>query len=247
MLKNKIAIVTGAAMGIGAGIAEVFANQGAMVYLLDLDQAKALEQADKIRAAGGQADAIGCDVSSREACEFAVRTIVDRHGRLDILINNAGIYPRKPFLEITEAEWDKMQAVNLKSMFHLCQLAAPSMMAQKSGKIVNISSVTFFMGYPKLAHYVASKGGVIGFTRTIARELGGSNIHVNSVTPGAVMTEGEIVHANPADLEEIKTRQCLYRRIMPVDIANACLFLSSSLSDGMTGQNLNVDGGLVMY
>ena len=246
-LQDKVALVTGGAMGIGAGVADLFAQEGAVVYILDLNKEKAEERATAIRAAGGKAGAFCCDVSRRETLEHAIRTAADRHGRIDILINNAGIYPRRLFLEMTEQEWDQMQAVNLKSMFHTCQLTLPYMIPQRSGKIVNISSVTFFMGFPKLAHYVASKGGVIGLTRTLAREMGEYNIHVNSITPGAIQTESEAVHANPNDLAAIQQSQCLKRRLQPADVARVCLFLSSPLSHGMSGQNLNVDGGLVLY
>lgn len=247
LLDEKISVVTGAALGIGAGIAELFAEEGALVYVLDIDAEAATYRAAGIRERGGRAEALACDVAKRETVQYALKTIADRHGRIDILINNAGIYPRKPFLEITEAEWDTMQEVNLKSMFHTCQLALPYMIARRVGKIVNISSVTFFKGYANLAHYVASKGGVIGLTRALAREMGSHNIHINSVTPGAIKTEGEVVHANPADLERIQQQQCLQRRLLPADVAGACLFLASRLSDGMTGQNLNVDGGLILY
>lgn len=246
-LQNKVALVTGGALGIGAGIVELFAREGATVYILDLDKEKGEDKAASVRAEGGKAEAFCCDVGQRETLEHAIRTVGDRHGRIDILINNAGIYPRRLFLEMTEEEWDQMQTVNLKSMFHTCQLTLPYMIPQRSGKIVNISSVTFFLGSPKLTHYVASKGGVIGLTRTLAREMGNHNIHVNSITPGAIQTEGELIHANPADLAAILENQCLKRRLQPEDIARVCLFLSSALSDGMSGQNLNVDGGLVLY
>lgn len=247
MLHDKIALVTGAAMGIGAAIAELFAESGAFVYLLDLDGEKAAARAATIRAAGGRADAFACDVSRREQLSAAVEAVVKRRGRVDILINNAGIYPRRPFLEITDEEWDQMQDVNLKSIYHACQLVLPRMMTQRSGKIVNISSVVFFIAPPRLAHYVASKGGVIGLSRTLAREFGQYDIHINSITPGAIETEGERVHANSADLAAIQRQQCLDRHLQPADIARVCLFLSSSLSDGMSGQNLNVDGGLILY
>ena len=148
---------------------------------------------------------------------------------------------------MTEAEWDATQDVNIKGMFHTCKLALPHMTKQKAGKIVNISSVTFLIGYPNLTHYVASKGAVIGFTRALAREVGEHNIYVNVVTPGAIETEGEKVHANPDDIAKILTEQCIQRRIVPLDVARVCLFLASDLSDGLTGQTVNVDGGMAMY
>jgi 3-oxoacyl-[acyl-carrier protein] reductase len=140
-----------------------------------------------------------------------------------------------------------MQDVNLKSLYLCCREALPHMAKRKSGKIVNISSVTFFLGVKNLTHYVASKGGVIGFTRSLAREAGDFNVHVNCITPGAIKTEGELVHADPSVIAAIVEQQSLRRRILPLDIARVALFLSSELSDAMSGQTLNVDGGWVMY
>jgi 3-oxoacyl-[acyl-carrier protein] reductase len=247
LLTDKVALVTGAALGIGAGIAELFAREGAEVHVLDVDATKAEAEAASIRAAGGRAHSVAADVSSASQVAAAVRQIADRSGRVDILVNNAGIYPRKPFLETTEAEWDRMQDVNLKSLYLCCREVLPLMREQRYGKIVNISSVTFFLGVKNLTHYVASKGGVIGFTRSLAREAGDFNVHVNCITPGAVKTEGEVVHADPATIASIVEQQSLNRRILPLDIARVALFLCSELSDAMTGQTLNVDGGWVMY
>jgi len=247
MLEGKVAIVTGGALGIGAGVVELFAREGANVFILDLDESKAEARAAGIRASGGKATAIVCDVSSKEIVKSAVEQVLDQAGRIDVLINNAGIYPRRLFLEMTEEEWDQMQDINLKSLFHLCKLVLPVMMKQRSGKIVNISSVTFFKGMALLSHYVAAKGGMIGLSRSLAREMGPYNIHINCVTPGAIKTEGEDIHADPAAIAEIQRRQCLDRRLLPIDVAGVCLFLASELSDGMTGQTLNVDGGLVMH
>lgn len=247
LLSDKISIVTGAAMGIGAGIAEAFAAQGSVVYLLDRDGEQCEQRAASIRSAGGRARAFQADVTkSAEVAEVVNAALAD-HGRLDVVVNNAGIYPRRLFADMTEAEWDEVQEVNLKSLFHITKLVLPPMIARKSGKIINISSVTFFKGMAKLTHYVAAKGGMIGFTRALAREVGEHNIHVNCVTPGAIKTEGEVIHADPKAIAEIQARQCLDRRLLPADIAGPCLFLASSLSDGMTGQTINVDGGLVLY
>lgn len=247
LLENHVSLVTGAALGIGAGIAELFAQQGASVYLLDIDGERCEAKAEAIRAAGGKALALRCDVARREDLHRAVEVALGEHGRIDSLVNNAGIYPRKPFLETTEAEWDRMQEVNVKSMLHSCQLVLPSMIAHRRGKIVNVSSVTVWLGTANLVHYVASKGAVIGLTRSLAREMGAYNVHVNCVTPGAIKTEGEDVHADPKVIAEIQKDQCLDRRILPADVAGACLFLASALSDGMTGQAVNVDGGLHMH
>ena len=248
LLPDKVAIVTGAAMGIGAGIADLFADHGAHVYLLDIDGDMAEATAARIRTRGGSAWGHTADVTKPDQMTGAVTSAHDRHGRIDILVNNAGVYPRRLFLEMTEEEWDQMMEVNLKSVFLTCKLVVPYMVAQHSGKIVNISSVTFFRGLARLTHYVATKGGMIGFSRALARELGEYNIHINCITPGAIKTEGEaVVHTDPKVLEELQKQQCLDRRLLPVDIARAALFLASELSDGMTGQTLNVDGGLVLY
>lgn len=247
LLLDKVSIVTGAAAGIGSAIAEIFAQQGSIVYLIDIDGDGCEAVARRINEAGGQAHAHTGDVSRVDSVIGAIQTAASRHGRIDVLVNNAGIYPRRAFLEMEEAEWDRMQDINLKSLFHLCKLVVPHMVAQRSGKIINLSSVTFFKGMANLSHYVATKGGMIGFSRSLARELGPHNIHINCITPGAIKTEGEIIHADPAVLAEIQKRQCLDRRLVPDDVARVALFLASEMSDGMTGQTVNVDGGLILY
>lgn len=246
-LHEKVALITGAANGIGEGIARLFAEEGARVFILDLDGAKAAATASSIRDRGGFALSFESDVRKPVSIAPAVENAIGQFGRIDILINNAGIYPRTPFLEMSEAQWDHIQDVNLKGMFHCTKLVLPHMIAKGAGKIVNISSITFFLGMRNLTHYIASKGGVIGFTRGLAREVGEHNVYVNCITPGTVEVEAEKPLTNPQDVAETIAAQCLKRRIVPIDIARVCLFLSSELSDGMTGQTLNVDGGWVMY
>ena len=246
-LQDKVTLVTGAGTGIGEAIARLFAQQGARVYLFDRDAETNRRVAESIAAAGGSAEAISGDV--RRAADLAslVDSAMTRFGRIDVLVNNAGIYPRTQFLEITEEQWDEMLDINLKSMFRLSQLAIKPMMAARSGKIVNISSVTYFLGIENLAHYTASKGGVIGLTRSMARAAGPSNVHVNCVTPGFIQTPSEVHFVNDVDARRMVASQCFNRRITPLDVARVCLFLSCELSDGMTGQCLNVDGGWVMH
>ena len=171
MLKDRVALVSGAATGIGEAVARLFAAQGAHVHIFDRDEAGCQQVAESIVAAGGRAQAYSGDVQRREDLAAWVNGAA-REGRIDILINNAGIYPRQAFLELTEAQWDEMQQINLKSMFHSMQLVLPHMISQGRGKVVNISSVTFHVGMALLTHYVASKGGVIGLTRSVAREVG---------------------------------------------------------------------------
>ena len=247
MLKDRVALISGAATGIGESIARLFAAHGAHVYILDRDLEGCRTVAASIVSTGGSAIAYGGDVQRRADIEPWVESAIRDFGRIDILINNAGVYPRQTFLEMSEAQWDEMQEINLKSMFHTLQTVLPHMVAQRGGKVVNISSVTFHLGMASLTHYVASKGGVIGLTRSLAREMGDYNIHLNCITPGAIKTDAEAKVLTEDQAQGMVASQCLKRRIMPLDIARVCLFLSSELSDGMTGQTLNVDGGWVMY
>jgi 3-oxoacyl-[acyl-carrier protein] reductase len=247
MLKDRVTLISGAATGIGEAIARLFASHGAHTYLLDRDRDGCRRVAESIAAAGGSVAAFGGDV--RYSAEIApwVEGAIGNFGRIDVLINNAGIYPRQAFLEMSEAQWDEMQDVNLKSMFHTLQAVLPHMVKQRGGKVVNISSVTFHLGMALMSHYIASKGGVIGLTRSLAREMGQHNIHINCITPGAIKTESEAKVVTEEQARAMVASQSLQRRIMPLDIARVCLFLSSELSDGMTGQTLNVDGGWMMY
>ena len=247
LLKDRVALITGAAAGIGEATAREFSAQGAAVAVLDRDATGAHAVAASIVAAGGKALACVADVRSAGALAAAVKAAIGRFGQIDILINNAGVYPRVRFVDMTEQQWDEIQDVNLKGTFHATKLVAPHMIERGAGKIVNISSVTFFLGHGPLTHYVAAKGGVIGFTRALARELGPQGVHVNCITPGAVKTESERNFVADEHANDVIALQSLQRRIMPVDIARVCVFLSCPLSDGMTGQTVNVDGGWVMY
>ena len=247
MLKDKVTLITGAAAGIGEGTAHLFAELGALVYILDRNAAGGAAVAEAIRAKGGAAFSFETDVTRPDTIRPAVEDALQRFGRIDVLINNAGIYPRRAFLDMTEAEWDQMHEIHLKGLFHCSKLVVPHMVEQRSGKIINISSVTFFKGMANLSHYVAAKGGIIGFTRSLAREMGPYQVYVNCITPGAILVESEKLVATPEQMAEIVKQQCLERRLGPLDIARVCVFLASQWSDGMTGQTLNVDGGLVMY
>ena len=247
LLHGKVALITGAATGIGEATARLFASQGGRVFLLDRDAAKNEATAASIRSNAGFAQAAAADVRDPASIATAVERAIREFGCIDILVNNAGIFPRRRFIHMSEAEWDEMQDVNLKSMFHCIKAVAPHMLSRYSGKIVAISSVTFHLGTADLSHYVASKGGVIGLTRSLAREFGEHNVHVNCITPGAIQTESEKNFVTEEQARWMVDMQSLKRRIQPLDIARAALFLCSELSDGMTGQILNVDGGWVMH
>jgi 3-oxoacyl-[acyl-carrier protein] reductase len=247
LLKNKTALITGAATGIGEGIARLFAQHGASLLLLDRNSEPLHAVASSISSSGALALPIVLDLRDRDAIDSAVYRTRAEIGQIDILINNAGIYPRQSFLEISEPQWDEMQSINLKSMFHTMQAVLPEMIKRDAGKIVNISSVTFHLGMENLSHYVASKGGVIGLTRSVAREMGPHNIHINCITPGAIEVEAERAFVSEDQITLWLDQQSLKRRLLPLDVARVCLFLASELSDGLTGQTLNVDGGWIMH
>jgi 3-oxoacyl-[acyl-carrier protein] reductase len=247
LINGKVVIVTGAAVGIGAGVAKLFAEGGAHVFATDLDGRGVKKVAADLHSQGGSAFGFEAHAGRRDAMAAVVDDAIARFGRVDVLINNAGVYPRQPFLEMTEEHWDTMQDINLKSVFHCTKLVMPHMVRQRSGAIVNISSVTFFTGLQNLTHYIASKGAIIGFTRGLAREMGEHNVRVNCITPGAIETEGERKLMSKEKADEAINLQSLKRRITPLDIARVCLFLATDLSDAMTGQTLNVDGGWIMY
>jgi 3-oxoacyl-[acyl-carrier protein] reductase len=247
LLQDKVAIVTGAATGIGFEIARVFAGHGARLLLLDRNGEQNAMSATRIDASGERAVPLTVDVRDRAAIDHAVAEGTKRWGSIDVLVNNAGIYPRQEFLSMTETQWDEMQDINLKSMFHFHQAVLPGMIERRTGQIVNISSVTFHMGIANLAHYVATKGGVIGLTRALAREMGKHNVRINCITPGAVLVEAEKAVVPDEQIADWLQQQSMHRRILPIDIARVALFLACELSDGMTGQTLNVDGGWIMH
>jgi 3-oxoacyl-[acyl-carrier protein] reductase len=252
-LDGKTAFITGAGAGIGEATAKLFAQQGASVIVFDRDVSGAEAVAEAIRATGGKAFAASGDVRDTACIDQVIARAEAEFGGVHILVNNAGIYPRAALTEISDQQWDEVLDINLKGAFHCTRAVVPQMIKRLSGKIINISSVNMHVGATNFSHYIASKGGLIGFTRALARELGDYNIHVNAVTPGAVNTEAEkrLVAAQGQAGQDavagIVARQCLKRRILPSEIAGVCLFLASSLSDSMTGQTLNADCGNALY
>jgi NAD(P)-dependent dehydrogenase (short-subunit alcohol dehydrogenase family) len=233
-LDGKVAIVTGGAQGIGAAIADGLAAEGATVVVADLSPPE-----------GG----IRADVADEDDVGRMVDETLDRHGRLDILINNAGLYASlamRPFTEIPLEEWRRVMDVNVASMFLTSRAAVPAMRAQGTGgKIVNISSGTPFRGVPFLLHYVTSKGAIVALTRALATELGKDGIHVNCVAPGFTMTAG--VEAHPEVVEKLRDVSVAARTIqrdqVPEDVVGAVVFLCTPAADFITGQTMVIDGG----
>lgn len=252
-LKGRVAIVTGASQSIGKAVAMKFAAEGASVVVNYFSNRVLAENVvAEIRGTGGKAFACKANVADEREVAVMVDSCIKEYGKIDILVNNAAIDPRKKWNEISVAEWDHVMANNVRSQFVCCKAVFPHMKEQGYGKIINVSSVTFWFGKTGYVHYVASKGAIIGFTRALARELGGDNITVNCITPGAVLTETELQKVGSAEAQDeateaLKQLQAIPRRQLTDDLVGAFVFLASSDSDFTTGQTLNVDGGWMMH
>ena len=244
MLENKVALVTGAGRGIGRAIAIALAKEGAEVVVnYNGSEERAKEVKQTIEENGGKASIYKCNVSDFEACEAMIKDIVKEHGRLDILVNNAGITKDGLIMKMKEEDFDSVLNVNLKGTFNTIRHSARQMLRQKSGKIINISSVSGSLGNAGQANYAASKAGVIGLTKTMARELGSRGITVNAIAPGFVDTEMTGVLSE--EIRENACRQIILGRFgKPEDIANVAVFLASDKADYITGQVISVDGGM---
>lgn len=246
LIQNKVALVTGASRGIGREIAKKFASQGANVaftYLSSLEKGQALEA--ELAAYGIKAKGYRSDAADFASAEQLVVDVVADFGTLDVLVNNAGITRDTLLMRMSEEQWDEVLRVNLKSVFNLTKAATKPMMRAKNGSIINMTSVVGLMGNAGQANYSASKAGIIGFTKSIAKELGSRNIRSNAIAPGFIETEmtGEL---NEKALEDWLKNIPLKRAGQGEDVANACVFLASDMSKYITGQTLQVDGGMLM-
>jgi len=240
-----VALVTGAAQGIGRAIALLLARNGADIVVSDINLEKAEETAKEIRAIGPKATAVKVDVSNLSEVERMVEAIIEKLAKIDILVNNAGITRDKLILRMTEEDWDAVLGVNLKGTFNCTKTVIRHMAKQRSGKIVNIASVVGEMGNAGQANYSASKAGVIGLTKTIAREYAQRGINVNAIAPGYIETP--MTDALPEKAkEELKKLIPMERLGKPEDVAEAVLFLVCEESSYITGQVLNVNGGIYM-
>ncbi len=243
LLAGKIAIVTGGASGIGLAISQRFAREGAAVAVWDINEAGAQRAADELVAVGGKAIGCAVDVSNRAQIEAATNRVRAEFGPISILVNNAGISNYISFLDMTEEQWDRMININLKSVFLVTQVVLPDMLAAGWGRVVNISSSSTQTGSPKMAHYVASKGGVIGFTKALAREYSEKGITFNNVPPGFVDTPLLRATLSEAAVESQIQSSPMKRAGKPEDIAAACAFLASDDAGYITGHTLSVNGG----
>jgi 3-oxoacyl-[acyl-carrier protein] reductase len=246
ILAGKAALVTGASRGIGREIALELARQGANVAVnFAGSEAKANEVVDEIKALGREAFAIKCDVSSAEEVTGMVKGTIDRFGKLDILVNNAGITKDNLLMRMKEEEWDDVININLKGVFLVTKAVTRQMMKQRIGRIINIASIVGVSGNPGQANYVAAKAGVIGLTKTTAKELASRNITVNAIAPGFITTD--MTDKLPEDVKAEMLKQIPLARLgEPKDIAKLTTFIASDDSSYITGQTFHVDGGMVM-
>ena len=248
-LDGKVACITGGSHGIGASLALGLAAAGVTVAIVARDRSRTDETAERIRVAGGTALALAGDVRSRSDMQAAADAVVDAFGRVDILVNNAGVAGAAPSEDLDEGEWDRIVDINLKGTFLCCQSFGRHMLRQRSGKIVNVSSVAGLGAFPRRAAYGASKAAVIMLTKVLAVEWADRNVHVNAIAPGVIRTalNEEMIAKGNLDLASINRRTPMGRRGETDDLLGAVVYLSSSASDYVTGAVLAVDGGWSAY
>jgi NAD(P)-dependent dehydrogenase (short-subunit alcohol dehydrogenase family) len=247
-LDGRVAIVTGGGGGLGSGICPALAAAGATVVVAGRTKEKLDRVATDVNAAGGHAIAVEVDIADGSSVAAMTERVLSELGGIDILVNNAAVYHRKPWTEITEADWNQVLDTNLKGYYFCARAAYPALKESGHGRVINVASITFFGGIPNLLDYVASKGGIVGFTRALAREVGPDGITVNTLSPGAFPTDAEKIHP---DLEnynrEILAAQSLKRRGTPEDVGNLVTFLAGDASSFITGQLIQIDGGWMMH
>lgn len=247
-LRDKVVIVTGGASGMGRAYSLGLAAEGARVVVADIIDPQ--ETVKGIAMTGGQGAGVICDVSREEDTLALAAAAVERFGGIDVLVNNAAVYgtlKRRPFMEIPVEEWDRVMAVNLRGLFLCARAVFPTMRARGKGKIINISSGGFFKGVPHYLHYTTSKGGVVGFTRSLARELGDFGIRVNAVAPGFTLSGANEANLSVEEQEANVRTRMLKRAEVPADVIGTIVFLASDDSDFITGQTIAVDGGSVVH
>jgi 3-oxoacyl-[acyl-carrier protein] reductase len=245
---KRVVIVTGGAQGIGRAFALRFAADGYRVVIADTNDDRASGVRAEIIATGSEATTVSADVSMEAGCERIAGVAMSTYQRVDVLINNAAMLStlaRKPFWEIPVDEWDRVQGVNLRGTWLMMKALVPAM-RENGGSIINMSSNTFQSGRTGFAHYVASKGGIVGLTRTAARELGDFNIRVNCILPGSVNTEVRRASDDPVRVAELAKQRAIKREQTPADLVGTAAFLASDDAQYITGQSFTVDGGTML-
>ena len=245
LLKDKVALITGSARGIGREIASLFAKEGAGIIICDVNEELVGETKEKLESRGFKVASFAVDVTNLNRVEEMLNKILDKFGKIDILVNNAGITKDGLLVRMKEADWDAVLDVNLKGTFVCTKAVSKVMIKQRCGKIISIASIIGIMGNVGQANYAASKAGIIGFTKSVARELALRNITVNAVAPGYIQTDMTAKLSDDAREQMLKNIP-LNRLGTPEDVASVCLFLASSDADYITGQTIVVDGGMAM-
>jgi 3-oxoacyl-[acyl-carrier protein] reductase len=245
ILKDKVTLITGSGRGIGKEIATIFAKEGAKIIICDIDEQTAASTAKEISSFGVDAISFKVDVTNLASVEEMLNKILDKFKRIDILVNNAGITKDNLLLRMKETDWDAVLSVNLKGVFNCTKAVSKVMLKQQQGKIINIASIIGIMGNPGQANYAASKAGIIGFTKSVAKELASRSINVNAVAPGYIQTE--MTEKLSDDVKQkMLTLIPLNKMGTPKDVAGVCLFLASADSNYITGQTIVVDGGMAI-
>jgi len=245
-LREKVVLITGGASGIGASMVEHFARQGAKVAFVDVDAVSAAGLSNRVDDATCRPFFVHCDLTNVSALQTAVAKIERALGPVHVLVNNAASDDRHAFAEVTPEYWDERIAVNLRHQFFVSQVVVPGMKKVGAGSIINMSSIAWMIPSTGLPVYVTAKAGIVGLTRTLAKELGGDNIRVNCISPGAIMTERQRRLWMTAEYQaEVMRHQSLKRELLPADVARLVLFLASDDSSAITGQNFVIDGGWV--
>ncbi|MBF0521882.1 MAG: 3-oxoacyl-[acyl-carrier-protein] reductase [Candidatus Omnitrophica bacterium] len=244
-LKDQVTLITGSARGIGRAIAESFAKEGATVIISDINAEMAAKTCEELKAQGFKADSFACNVTDLKSVEEMTDKILDKYNRIDILVNNAGITRDNLLLRMNESDWDAVLDINLKGVFICTKTIVKPMMKARKGKIINIASIIGIVGNAGQANYSASKAGIIGFTKSIAKEFASRGITSNAVAPGYIQSD-MTDKLNEKAKEEIFKTIPLGKLGSPQDVAGVCLFLASSKADYITGQVIVVDGGMAI-
>jgi 3-oxoacyl-[acyl-carrier protein] reductase len=244
-LKQKVALITGSGRGIGYAIADLFASEGADIVLSDVNEAILDEAQTRIKARGVEAIGVKVDITDEGQIEELVKKTVDKFGKIDILVNNAGIAKDGLLMRMPEADWDSVLSVNLKGAFLCTKAVSRVMMKQRSGRIINMASIIGITGNPGQANYAASKGGLIAFTKSAAKELAARNINVNAIAPGFIRTD--MTDKLPEALKKAMLERIPLNKFgEPIDVAYIALFLASEESQYITGCTIQVDGGMAI-